>query len=65
MQEIEAKSDVRPIIRSLGIGESHTFPANRLTTVRSSASSLSFELDRRYTTSASRADRTITVTRIS
>lgn len=50
-------------LKDLKVGETATYPILRLRTVRSQASELGAMLDRVYSTSLNREEKTITVTR--
>lgn len=53
------------VLREMKVGETNTFSANRLTTIRANISTYSVQWDRRYTTKLNREQRTIDVLRIS
>lgn len=59
----ERKNPISSIIRALEVGESHAFPLVRLGAVRSKASELGLQWNRKYETQTSREERTVTVTR--
>lgn len=64
MKENTPKSpSLRGAIRTLPLGGSVTFPAERTCYLRSNCSAIGFELSRRFTTRIDREARTITVTR--
>lgn len=51
-------------LERMKVGETKDYPASRYTSVRSMASTLSFMLDRKYSTSIDRERRIVTLTRI-
>ena len=46
------------------VGDKKDYPASRYTSIRSLASTISFMLDRKYSTSIDREKRIVTVTRV-
>lgn len=63
MGEITEK--IRPLLISLGVGESISFPIAKMKSVRTQASELGAIHNRQYITRTNRTEQTITVTRIS
>lgn len=63
MAEISEK--IRPVLTSLEVGESATFPILRLKSVRTQASELGAIYNRQFKTKTDRENQTITVTRVS
>lgn len=59
----EQNEKIRPVLVGLQPGETHSFPVERLKSVRTQASEISMIYDRKFKTETSREDRTITVTR--
>ena len=55
---------IRPTLTQMEVGETCTFPVQRLKSVRAQASELGVILDRTYRTTTNRTERTVTVTRI-
>ena len=53
------------ILRDLDIGGFASFPIVKMTTVRSLASQIGLQFDRKYTTSSDRKTKTINVKRVS
>lgn len=54
---------IRPILVGLKEGESHTFPIERMKSVRTQASEIAMIYDRQFKTETDRVERTITVKR--
>ena len=68
MPDFNKKSVRKTIIQSLrdlDIGGFVSFPIDKVTSVRSLASLISLQLDRKYTTSSDRKTKTINVKRVS
>lgn len=57
------KTKVRPVLMGLEVGETVVFPIEKMKTVRTQASEIGAIHNRLFTTSTSRIERTITVTR--
>lgn len=54
---------IRPALANMSIGDTLTFPIERMRSVRATASELGVIENRKYSTSSNREDRTITVKR--
>ena len=61
---MEEKVKIRPTIESLEIGESYSFPIERLRSVRSIASEVSLVKNVKLRTSTDRNNRTVSVRRL-
>lgn len=55
---------IRATLKEMSIGDIIHFPVARLSVVRSTASTLSLELERKYKSRLNRLDKTVDVTRI-
>ncbi|MBD5219505.1 MAG: hypothetical protein HDS72_04580 [Bacteroidales bacterium] len=60
----ETTPKIRPTLANMEIGDTCSFPVQKMKSIRSQASELSVILDRRYKTRTNRTDRTIVVTRL-
>ncbi len=56
---------IRPTLMGMSVGESMSFPIDKLKSVRTQASELGAMFERRFTTKTDRIARLITITRIS
>ena len=61
----ENNEKIRPVLISLEVGASVTFPISRLKSVRTQASELGAIFNRQFKTKTDRGSQTITVMRIS
>lgn len=57
------KKPILTTLRSLKVGQSATYPANRASYLKSACTSFGFEWNKKFTTATDRQTRTITVTR--
>ncbi len=55
---------IRSTIKRMNIGDVIHFPVQRMSVVRSTASTLSAELDRKYSSSRNKLRKTVAITRI-
>ncbi len=63
----EQKQEGKPllsVLREMEVGESHSFPAERGSYLKSACTTFGFEWGKIFTTATNRADRTISVTRV-
>lgn len=58
-------SSIRATLKEMAIGDLLHFPTSRLSVVRSTATTLGVELDRKYSSRLNRENMTIDVTRLS
>lgn len=56
--------EIRPILRTMQVGEQVTYPISRTSTVRTAAAIIALELDKEFKTSTNRDTREVTVTRL-
>lgn len=57
-------TSIRSTLKEMSVGDIIHFPVMRLSVVRSTASTLSLELERKYKSRLNRKDKTVDVTRI-
>lgn len=62
---MENSPKIRPTLMGMSVGESLSFPIDKLKSVRTQASELGAMFERRFTTKTDRIARLITITRIS
>lgn len=62
---MDSPLNLRGTLRDMNVSDSLTVPLERLGVVRTTCAALGLELDRKYSASADRQARTITVTRVS
>lgn len=58
------KKPLRPVLRTMGVGEKKAYPLHRASAVYSVIYSVSVQYDRKFTTRTDRQAKTITITRI-
>lgn len=57
------KTPIRATLKEMAVGDTVHFPTSRTSVIRSTTSTLSLELERRYTAKLNRENKTIDVTR--